>query len=86
MRSYRWVDGHERNHFNQARRNLIRFRQRWMQGKVDKGRLNGAIGNLKHLANSHQVHPRERALLAAEVDELRRFRGSDGFSRYPARY
>jgi len=86
MRSYRWVDGHERNHFNRARRDLIRFRQRWMQGKFDKDRLNGAIDHLKHLANSRQVHPRERALLASEVNELRRFRASGSFYRPSARY
>jgi hypothetical protein len=80
-RSYFRVDGHERRHFDQARRDLLIFQDRYARGRFDKGRLDGAIENIRHLANSDQVHPRERRLLARDVEALRDFRASRGAYR-----
>ncbi len=80
-RSYSRVDGHERKHFDQARRDLLVFQDHCARGRFDKDRLDGAIENLHHLADSDQLHPRERRLLARDVEALRDFRASRGAYR-----
>lgn len=85
MRSYGFVDRHERKHFENARRDLIRFRDRWMSGRFDRGRLDSAIENLRHLAASDQVHPRDRGILARDLDALRDFRSYGGRPEYGRR-
>jgi hypothetical protein len=86
MRSYRFVDRHERGHFEDARRDLLRFQESWIRGRFDRGRLDSAIENLRHLANSDQVHPRERQLLARDLSVLRSFRARPGAYRGSYRY
>jgi hypothetical protein len=73
-RSYRWADGHERRHFEQAVRNLERFRSNWHRGRYDDDRLDDAIEHLDHLAHADQVHPRDRQILRRDVYALRDFR------------
>jgi hypothetical protein len=70
------VDGHERKHMEQARYDLIRFRENWSRGKFDKDRLDGAIENLADLARADQVHPRDRQMFARHRDNLREFRAN----------
>jgi hypothetical protein len=85
LRSIRYADGHERKHIDNARRDLLRFEESWSRGKFDRDRLDGAIGNLDHLANSGQVHPREREVLYQDVRALREFRayrGNVGYRGY----
>ncbi len=77
-RSYRFVDGHERRHFESARHNLERFMVNWNRGRFDKDRLDGAIEDLNDLARADQVHPRERMMFARHRDALRDFRESGG--------
>ena len=75
------VDRHERDHFNKARQALYLFEERWRDGRFDSGRLNKAMDNLEHLARSHQIHPRDRSVLAQDLrmlGQLRSTRGSYG--------
>ncbi len=82
-RSYGRVDNHERKHFDQARKDLLRFRDNWAKGKFDKDRLDGAIENIQDLVDSNQVHPRERQILGRDLTELRDFRASRGYRGRP---
>jgi hypothetical protein len=77
-RSYRYVDNHDRRHFEDARRHLERFQSNWSRGRFDSGRLDDAIDNLKHLAQADRVHPRERAVFAEDIRALREFRARRG--------
>lgn len=77
-RSYAWVDRHERGHFDQAQRDLSIFQDHWRRGRFDKDRLDGAIENLRDLADADQVNPRERELLRRDVRDLREFRANRG--------
>ena len=72
------LDGHERKHFDEAARKLQDFDDRWAQGRFDTGKLDGAIDNLKHLADADRVNRRDRQMLARDVEELRQFRASRG--------
>jgi hypothetical protein len=76
--SYGRVDRHERAHFDQAQRDLRIFQDHWRQGRFDKDRLDGAIENIRDLADSHQVSPREWELLRRDMRDLREFRASRG--------
>lgn len=82
-RNARYVDRHERRHFDRAMSELARFQDRWRQGRFDKGRLDKAIDNIKHLVNSRRLHPGDRRMLAADLASLRDFRARGG---YPAAY
>lgn len=77
-RSYSRVDHHERGHLDQAQRDLRIFQQHWRRGNFDKDRLDGAIENIRDLADSRQVNARERELLMRDVRDLREFRANRG--------
>lgn len=81
VRSYAYVDHHERGHFERARRDLLRFQERWYRGDFDKSRLDGAIENLDHLVRSRQVDPNERRMLSRDLWALRDFRAQRGANR-----
>lgn len=77
-RSFVYTDRHERRHFDHAREDLIRFKQNWSRGQFEKGRLDGAIDNLNHLASADRVNPRERRIFYSDAEELRAFRARSG--------
>lgn len=77
-RNARWIDSHERKHFERATRELLRFRQRWHEGRFDKGRLDEAIENIEDLAQARQLHPMDRRMLASDLYALREFRARAG--------
>ena len=62
------VDSHERDHFRDARDELIKFESRWRSGRWDNGKLDDAISELRDLARADQVHPSGRRIL---MDDLR---------------
>lgn len=77
------LDGHEARHFDEAASKLQEFEGRWAQGKFDTGKLDKAIDNLRHLADADRVNPRDRDMLARDIDELRQFRSTrGGYSNY----
>ena len=73
------LDGHERNHFNSAVKELEKFQDRWRDGRFDTGRLDKAIDSLRHLANADRLHPRDRSILASDLEALRNFRAGRGY-------
>lgn len=74
------VDRHEANHFREAFEDLRAFDVRMQRGQFDRGKLNGAIHNLEHLAQADQLHPRDRAVLRGHLSQLYRMRS--GGSRW----
>ncbi len=59
---------------NDARRDLLRFREHLREGRFDKDRLDGAIENLNRLAHSDGVAPRSRRVFQRDVEDLRDLR------------
>ncbi len=77
------LDHHEAKHFDEAANKLQEFQARWAQGKFDTGKLDKAIDSLRHMAHADRVHPRDRDMLARDIDELRQFRSTrGGYSNY----
>jgi hypothetical protein len=77
--SIRFADKHERRHFEDARKDLFRFEENRRRGRFDRDRLDGAIDHLNHLVRSPQLHPRDREMLARNMDALRDFRARGGY-------
>ena len=77
--SLRFADHHERRHWEDARKDLIRFQENRSRGRFDRGRLDGAIEHLSHLANARQLHPRDREMLARDLYDLRAYRDRGGY-------
>ena len=73
-----YVDHHEREHFRHAQEDLVRFQERWSQGRFDRGRLDRAIDNMQHLVQARQVRGRDRDVLGNDLAALRYFRDSQG--------
>lgn len=85
-RSYDYVDHHERKHFEHAERELVKFQDRYYSGRFDRHHLDEAINDLHHLVNARQVNPRDRDLLARDLDMLRDFRARGSYGYYDRRY
>jgi hypothetical protein len=70
-----YIDRHERDHFRDAISELQLFQDRWTrQRRVDLGRLDRAIDNMKHLADARQVDRRARRMIDRDIDLLRDLR------------
>jgi len=77
------LDQHEWKHFNEAAQKLREFGDRLYQGKFDRGKLDKAIQNLEHLADADRVRPRDRNMLARDIEDLRQLRSTRGqYSNY----
>ena len=74
-------DRHTLKEVEQARFDLERFRDNGMRGRFDRDRLDGAIGHLQHVVDSRWISPRERNILARDLDALRDFRANRGYPR-----
>lgn len=75
------VDAHEADHFRDAMRDLENFRARADRGLFDRRSLDGAIDEMRDLARAHQLHPRDREIIARHMAGLRSLR-DHGFRRY----
>jgi len=71
------VDNHEANHFRRALQELNDFNRNAARGRFDRGSLNSALNNMADLARADQLHPRDRQIIRARMDDLRRLRGYD---------
>ena len=72
-------------HFDHAQRELGKFQEKWARGHFDSHHLDEAIDELKHLAYSGHLNPRDSSLLARDIEPLREFRAARGYyggSRY----
>ncbi|HYP09492.1 MAG TPA: hypothetical protein VER03_24925 [Bryobacteraceae bacterium] len=74
------VDSHERDHFNRAMSELQNMR--YSQGNVDSRRLSRVLEDLDHLSNAHQIHPRDRQILARDRQALASLYGGYGYNRW----
>ena len=72
------VDNHEADHFRRALRELAEFDQRAARGRFDRGSLNSALDNMADLARAHQLHPRDRQVIARRMEDLRYLRERGG--------
>ncbi len=73
------LDGHERKHFHEAARELEKFQDRWRGGRFETRHLDKAIENIAHLAYADRPHPRDRGILANDLEALRDFRSGRGY-------
>jgi hypothetical protein len=85
-RSYRYSGNHQRRHFEDARKDLLRFQDRWYRGDFDRGRLDNAIGHIDHIVRSREIEPYERRILERDLWDLRSFRERRGDGRYSRGY
>lgn len=65
------VDNHEASHFRRALRELAEFDRKAARGRFDRGNLNRALDNMADLARAHQLHPRDRQVIARRMGDLR---------------
>jgi hypothetical protein len=79
LRSLRYADGHERNHYRHAMEALDKFERKFREGKWDRGQLDKAIENVSHLADARQIHPNDRYILQRDVNALREFRSRGAY-------
>jgi hypothetical protein len=75
------MNGHERDHFRKADQELSRFISRYESGKFDTGRLDNAMKNMRDLAQSNQVHPNDRRMIANDIGALSSLRSGGGYYR-----
>ncbi len=73
------LDGHERGHFNSAIKELEKFQDRRRDGRFETKHLDKAIENIAHLAYADRLHPRDRSILASDLEALRDFRSGRGY-------
>lgn len=64
------VDHHEANHFRRALDELNDFQRNAARGRFDRGSLNSALNNMGDLAKADQLHPRDRQIIRARMDDL----------------
>jgi hypothetical protein len=67
-------------HFDHAQRELGKFQEKWARGHFDTHPLDEAIDELKHLAYSGRLNPRDSAMLARDIEPLREFRAARGYN------
>jgi hypothetical protein len=80
-RNMRYIGEGEMRRFNNIRDGLADFQRRWERGRYDRAALDQAIGNLQALVDRGRLRPRDRDLLA---DDLQRLRGlQDRLERGP---
>lgn len=67
------VDGHEANHFRHALQELNDFHRNATRGRFDQRSMERALDNMGDLARADQLHPRDRQIIRARMDDLRMF-------------
>jgi hypothetical protein len=67
-----------------AQRELSKFRGKRARGEFDTHALDETIDELKRLTYSGRLNPRDREILARDIEPLREFRARRGyFNKYP---
>lgn len=79
-RAERSSRGRSANDFEAARRDLLRFRQRWERGEFDRGRLDSAIGRMQRIVDRAPLAARDRDMLARDAYALRELRSTGGYN------
>ena len=77
-----YADGHERKHFDEAQKNLYKFQDSWRSGRFDTKPLDKAIESMQHLASADQLRPRDRDIIASDMNLLRELRANRSGGAY----
>lgn len=67
------VDSHEANHFRRALQELDDFHRNTARGRFDHHSMERALDNMADLARADQLHPRDRQIIRARMDDLSDF-------------
>ena len=73
-----WFDHGDQRHIDKALSELYKFENQLRRGHWDGDHLDRAIDNMKHVAESPRIPPRERDTLFNDTMALRDFRASRG--------
>jgi len=68
----------ERERIDNARKHLSDFDRNLTHSKFDKGRLDSAIDDVKHVVEGNTLDARDRDALSADLEDLRRMRATRG--------
>jgi len=84
VQSSGWIDRRDRDNFQDATKELLKFQDRRRDGRFDRGSLDDAIGEIQRIVNGGRVHPRARDILARDLYSLRDLRsyGDQSYNRY----
>jgi hypothetical protein len=64
----------DRGHYEAAERNLSDVRQDLDRNRLDRGRLDAAIGEIEHITHVDALDRHAREMMAADLHELQRLR------------
>jgi hypothetical protein len=64
----------ERERYHNVERHLSEFDRELRRGNFDKGKLDGAIDDLKNVVKNNTLGPHERDALASDLSDLRTLR------------
>jgi predicted nucleic acid-binding Zn-ribbon protein len=71
-------DKKELNRIDEARKHLSDFDRDLTKNKFNKGKLNAAIDNVKHVLEHNTLDARDRDALTVDIENLRRDRETRG--------
>lgn len=71
---------HER--FEHAMEHLSQFSSKLYSGRMDRGKLDRSIDDLRNILRRNRIDPRGREILGNDLNELYRYRSSYGGFRY----
>jgi hypothetical protein len=57
-----------------ARKDLLKFQDKWYSGRFDRGKLDGAIGHIDRIVHTGSLDPRDRRVLERDLWDLRALR------------
>jgi hypothetical protein len=69
--------GREAERYDNAIRHLADFERELNRDRFDRGRLDEAIDDVKHVVEHNSLPPRQRSILAEDLRELRQFRARE---------
>jgi hypothetical protein len=64
----------DRGHYDAAERNLTDVRHDLDENRLDRGKLDAAIGEMEHISHVNLLDPKVRETVNEDVRELRRLR------------
>lgn len=73
-RHMRFMSEDEMLRINRARDRIAVLQNKWERGHFDREQLDGLIASLRIVIDRNRLHPRDRRILLADVERLRRLR------------
>jgi hypothetical protein len=72
----------ERERYDHAIEHLSQFAGKLYAGRMDRGKLDHGIDDVRTVLRRNRIDPRGREILSNDLNELYRFRSSNGGYRY----